>query len=75
MTGWAQKMATSFANFEDLQGKLLPEIRFVSAAIALETGTEIRKYAYNFVEKEGKKDRGPEERSDEVLWMPFFARR
>merc|ERR1719506_2162350 len=53
MTGWAQKMATSIADFEELQGKLLPEIRFISTAIGLETGTEIRKYAYDFVDKEG----------------------
>lgn len=54
MTGWAQKMATSIADFEELQGKLLPEIRFISTAIGLETGTEIRKYAYDFVDKEGE---------------------
>ena len=53
MTGWAQKMSTSFVDFDGLKSALLPEMRFIDSAIKIETGTEIRKYAYEFCEAEG----------------------
>ncbi|GMI16454.1 hypothetical protein TrLO_g9274 [Triparma laevis f. longispina] len=51
MCAWAQKMSTVFS--EEMGEGLLPEFRFVDVAMGIESGTEVRGYAFEFCEKEG----------------------
>lgn len=52
MCAWAQKMSTVFS--EEMGEGLLPEFRFVDVAMGIESGTEVRGYAFEFCEKEGE---------------------